>query len=321
MSDHHHSHAGHDHDHAHVDGHSAQKKVGIAALVTFLFMFAEVAGGLISGSLALLADAAHMLTDAGSLLLAYIGYSLARLPADVNRTFGFSRFKVLAAFVNGLLLIALGIWIIVEAIHRIMAPDPVLSGIMFWVAIIGLLVNVGLFFMLHSGHDHDDLNMKGAILHVIGDMLGSVAAIVAAIVIWLSGWTLIDPILSMLVAGLLFVSAVPVIRRSAHILIQGTPEGINLEAIAKEIREEIPQIEDVHHMHAWSLTGKDKLVTLHVIPKDPANAIDTIPLVRDLLKNRFGIDHATIELDVEPMDECDMDIGSAAHSHGHHHHH
>lgn len=313
MSEHHHHdhdhshHHDHDHNHAQGGGYDAQRKVGIAALITFAFMFAEVAGGLISGSLALLADAAHMLTDAGSLLLAYVGYSLARRPADISRTFGFSRFKVLAAFTNGLLLLLLGIWIIAEAIHRVMAPEPVLSGLMFWVAAIGLIINVVMFFMLHSGHDHDDLNMKGALLHVMGDLLGSVAAIIAAITIWLTDWTLIDPILSVLVAGLLLFSAVPIIRRSAHILLQGTPVGIDLQVIANGIIEELQDVQAVHHMHAWSLTGSDRLITLHVVPVDREQAIALIPKIRTLLSERYGVDHATIELDVEPISPCDMD--------------
>lgn len=321
-----HLHKHHDHSHAHGDNHNAQRRVGIAALITFTFMIAEVAGGLISGSLALLADAAHMLTDAGSLLLAYVGYALARRPADVNRTFGFSRFKVLASFVNGLLLLLLGIWIIVEAIHRIMEPEPVLSGIMFWVAVIGLVLNVAMLKLLHGGHDHNhDLNMQGALMHVIGDLLGSIAAVGAAIIIWLTGWTLADPILSVLVALILLVGAIPIIRRSAHILLQGTPSGVDLAAISAGITDALSGVSAVHHMHAWSLTGEDRLITLHVVPRDRETAMDLIPAVRTVLKDRFGIDHATIELDLEPLDECDIHALSGAdhhdHKHGHDHSH
>ncbi|MAK60554.1 MAG: cation transporter [Ponticaulis sp.] len=311
-----HLHRHHDHSHAVKGGHSSQRKVGIAALVTFTFMFAEIAGGLISGSLALLADAAHMLTDAGSLALAWVGYALARRPADVSRTFGFSRFKVLAAFTNGLLLLGLGVWIVYEAVHRVLEPQPVLSGMMFWVAVAGLVVNVALFAMLqgghghHHGHDHahghsHDLNMKGALLHVLGDMLGSVAAIAAAIVIYVSGWTLIDPILSVFVALLLLIGAVPIIRRSAHILLQGTPDGVDLQQVADTLVNELDDVRIVHHVHSWTLTGEEKLITLHVVPVDRSRAIEVIPKVRELLKSRFGIDHATIELDVEPLG-CDM---------------
>ena len=305
--DHAHLHDHHGHSHEHTGGHESQNKVGIAAIVTFAFMFAEAAGGLISGSLALLADAAHMLTDAGSLALAWVGYALARRPADDTRTFGFSRFKVLAAFINGLLLLGLGAWIVFEAVHRMLAPEPVLSGIMFWVAVIGLLINIALLKLLHGGHDHGDLNMKGALLHVIGDLLGSVAAILAAIIIWTTGWTIADPILSIFVAGLLLAGAVPIIRRSAHILLQGAPAGTDLQEIADAIVADIPTVAAVHHMHVWTLTGQDRLITLHVVPKDTETAIKVIPSVRKMLSERFNIDHATIELDLEPLG-CEMDL-------------
>lgn len=321
MSDLHlHDHQGHSHE---LSGqNSAQRGIGIAAIVTFVFMFAEIAGGLISGSLALLADAAHMLTDAGSLLLAYVGFALARRPADVNRTFGFSRFKILAAFTNGLLLLLLAGWIVVEAVHRVLTPEPVLSGIMFWVAVIGLIINIVLFLMLHNAHDHshNDVNMSGAIAHVIGDLLGSVAAILAAVIIWFTDWTLADPLLSVLVAGLLVRSAVPIIRKSSHILLQGTPKGIDLNAIADSIVEKVPAVRAVHHMHAWTLTGEDRLITLHIVPHERKNAIDLIPVVRNVLDEDFGIDHATIELDLEPLDECDFPSHLAeTHQHAHQH--
>ena len=314
-----HNHEGHSHSHA--DGYSSQRRIGIAALITFMFMFAEIAGGLISGSLALLADAAHMLTDAGSLALAFVGYMLARKPADLNRTFGFSRFKVLAAFTNGLLLLALGGWIVAEAAHRMISPEPVLSGIMFWVAVAGLIINIVMFSMLHSGHDHNDVNMSGAVAHVLGDLMGSVAAIVAAIVIWLTGWTMIDPILSVLVAGLLFWSAIPIIRKSSHILLQGTPKGIDLPEIATGLKESLPSIQAVHHIHAWTLTGEDRLLTMHVVPHERVNAIHLIPEVRQVLKQKFGIDHATIELDLEPLDRCEMHVCDDEADHGHEYDH
>ncbi len=253
-------------------------------------------------------------------MLAYVGYALARRPADVNRTFGFSRFKVLASFVNGLLLLLLGIWIIVEAVHRIVEPEPVLSGIMFWVAVIGLLLNLAMLKLLHGGHGHShDLNMQGALMHVIGDLLGSVAAVAAAIIIYTTGWTLADPLLSILVALILLAGALPIIRKSAHILLQGTPAGVDLQAISAGVVEALSGVSAVHHIHAWSLTGQDRLITLHVVPKDRSTAMDLIPAVREVLKDRFGIDHATIELDLEPLDECDIHTLSAA-DHGCDHH-
>lgn len=318
-----HKHEGHSHS---LRGqHKSQQRIGIAALITFAFMFAEIVGGVVSGSLALLADAAHMLTDAGSLLLAFLGYQLARRPADVRRTFGFSRFKVLAAFANGLLLVLLAGWIVWEAVERMITPQPVLSGIMFWIAVAGLVVNIAMFFMLHTAHEHDhdheDLNMSGAIAHVIGDLLGSVAAVAAAIIIHYTDLTIADPLLSILVAGLLFRSAYFVITKSSHILLQGTPKGIDLEAISHGIVSALPAVRAVHHMHAWTLTGNDRLITLHVVPVERQNAIDLIPDVRKVLAEQFGIDHATIELDLEPLEECDFPSEHAeSHLHDHHHH-
>lgn len=316
-----HLHKHEDHSHSLSGQHSAQKRIGVAALLAFSFMFAEIIGGILSGSLALLADAAHMLTDAGSLLLAYIGYSLARRPADVRRTFGFSRFKVLAAFSNGMLLLLLAVWIVWEAIHRIISPEPVLSGIMFWIAVGGLVLNIVMFFMLHGAHDHDheDVNMSGALAHVIGDLLGSVAAILAAVIIWFTGWTMADPILSVLVAGILVRSALPIINKSTHILLQGTPKGIDLEAISNGVVESLPAVRAVHHMHAWTLTGEDRLITMHVVPHERKDAIDLIPDVRKVLSENFGIHHATIELDLEPLGECDYPPDHAE-AHLHHHH-
>ncbi len=206
---------GHHHDHDHGHGHAhlpstdsadARKRVAIAALLTFAFMVVEVVGGVISGSLALLADAAHMLTDAGSLALAWFGFRLAARPADSKRSFGFARFKVLAAFVNGLALVLLAVWIIWEAIHR--QKD----------AIGGLIVNIIAFWILHGG-DREDLNMRGALWHVAGDLLGSVAAILAAILILTTGWTPVDPILSVVVALIIAVGGVRLTRETAHILI------------------------------------------------------------------------------------------------------
>ncbi len=296
-----------DHVHHEHGGSSAQTKVAIAAVITFLFMFAEVIGGVISGSLALLADAAHMLTDAGSLALAWVGYHLAKRPADPNRTFGFSRFRVLAAFANGILLIGLAAWILIEAATRLLDPQPVLSGIMFWVAMGGLAVNIAMFAMMHSGGDHEhDLNMRGALVHVMGDLLGSVAAIIAAIVIWQTGWTTIDPILSAGVAVILLFTAWPVIRRSAHILLQGVPHGIDAAEIARDLTEHYERIRAVHHVHAWTMTGEDRFITLHLITDDPKKALDIVPDVRERLADRFGIQHATIELECpdDPADTC-----------------
>ena len=195
---------GHDHTHSHATGN--EKKIAIAAILTGSFMLVEVVGGVISGSLALIADAGHMLTDFASLLLAWIAFRLARRPADAKRTYGFDRVSVLAAFVNGLSLFALSIWIAYEAYHRLTEPVEVLGGLMLAVAICGLLINVTSFWVLTRG-ESNNLNVRAAALHVMGDLLGSVAALVASLVIIFTGWTPIDPILSVFVTLLILRAA------------------------------------------------------------------------------------------------------------------
>ncbi|MCH2456728.1 MAG: cation diffusion facilitator family transporter [Henriciella sp.] len=289
----------HRHHHAVTETADARKRVAIAAFLTFAFMGAEVVGGIISGSLALLADAAHMLTDAGSLALAWVGFRLAARPADGLRSFGFARFKVLAAFVNGLALLALAVWIIWEAINRLLEPQPILGGILLGVAIAGLIVNIIAFFILHGG-DHDDLNMRGAIWHVAGDLLGSVAAIVAAILILATGWTPIDPILSVIVALIIAVGGWRVTRESAHILIEGVPPGVSPDDIKKDLETNLEDAARVTHIHAWALTEQKPLVTLEVVARDGA-CLDTVRrAVKTRLQQQFGVDHATVEVHKAP---------------------
>ncbi len=203
----------------------SRRRVAIAGLLTAAFMIAEIVGGVISGSLALLADAAHMLTDAGSLALAWVGYKLADRPADPQRSYGFARMKILAAFTNGILLVLLSLWIVWEAIHRLLEPVEVMGNVLMAVAVGGLIVNIIAFAILHGG-SKEDLNLQGALWHVLGDLLGSVAAIGAAIIIMTTGWMAADPILSVLVAILVLVAGVRIARQSGHILLEGTPDGL-----------------------------------------------------------------------------------------------
>jgi len=319
--DHDHAHE-HDHDHGHGHGHGhshalgahhdhghthsadmttadSRRRVAIAAVLTAAFMFAEVAGGLISGSLALLADAAHMLTDAGSLVLAWVGYKLAERPADPARSYGFGRMKVLAAFTNGILLVALACWIVWEAIHRLLDPAPVLGGIMLWIAAGGLVVNILAAWVLHGGDQHD-LNLQGALWHVIGDLLGSVAAIAAAIIILTTGWMPADPLLSMLVAVLVLVAGIRIARQSGHILLEGTPEGLSPDDIRQDLLAHVGNVEAVSHIHAWALTESKPLVTLEITAKTGA-CVETLRRdVKARLAERFEISHATVEVVSDP---------------------
>lgn len=302
MHSHAHSHAHHDHGHSHgvADTTDGRRRVAIAALLTFAFMIAEVVGGLISGSLALLADAAHMLTDAGSLALAWIGFKLAERPADQTRSFGWARFKVLAAFVNGLTLLLLAVWIIFEAIQRLMAPEPVMGHLLLGVAVLGLVVNLIAFRVLHGG-DQEDLNMRAALWHVAGDLLGSVAAIAAALVIMSTGWMPIDPLLSVLVALIILVGGIRVVRSTAHILIEGVPPGLSTAAIKSDLEDQLDDAVSVDHIHAWALNETKTLVTLDVEARSGACVESLRRAVKARLHDKFGIDHVTVEIQSTPM--------------------
>lgn len=259
-------------------------------------MIAEVAGGLISGSLALLADAGHMATDFISLLLAWAGLRLAARPADPQRSYGWRRLPVLAAFANGLALVAVALWILVEAVQRLADPAPVLGGVMLWVAVGGLAVNILAFAVLQAG-DRSSLNLRAAALHVAADLLGSVAAILAALLILWTGWTPIDPILSALAAALILRSAVQIIRASAHILLQGAPEGIEADAVLEAVSG-IAGVTRAHHLHLWSLDERRAMATLHVVAA-PGHGPELAEAVRARLRG-MGIAHATVEVEPAP---------------------
>ncbi|MEJ2686972.1 MAG: cation diffusion facilitator family transporter [Gammaproteobacteria bacterium] len=296
---HSHAHEGHDHTHHHHHHHPAdvgEKRMLFALLLTAGFMVVEVFGGLMSGSLALIADAGHMLTDTASLGLAWAAARAAQKPADMLRSYGYQRAQVLAAFLNGVIFIAMVIWIIVEAAERFMTPVPVEGGIMLGVAAAGLVVNIVAFRILHGG-DQDNLNIRAAVIHVLGDLLGSAATIVAAVVILTTGWTPADPILSVLVALLILRSAWFVVRESTHILLEGTPEDVDVEHLRTEIIDAIPAVQEVHHVHVWSLTQSRPLITLHVLVDAASNHQDILRRIKKVLHDRFGIDHSTIQIE------------------------
>jgi cobalt-zinc-cadmium efflux system protein len=299
-----HSHAhGADHDdehaHSHAHGHAHvanERSVALAAALTGVFMIAEIVGGLLSGSLALLADAGHMLTDFAALSLAWLGFRLARRPADWRRTYGFDRFSVLVAFVNGIALFAIAAWIVLEAARRISTPVQVTGGLMLSVATAGLIVNIVSFLILRTGDAHN-LNIRAAVLHVIGDLLGSVAAVVAAIVILATGWMPIDPILSILVALIILRSAWRIVADSGHILLEGSPPGFDARAVKDDIRAALPYVLDVHHVHAWSISQERPMVTLHANVSASTSSTDAVRDIKRMLAEHFRITHATVEIE------------------------
>ena len=296
-----HSHDQHSHD-DHVHGftghaHGANEtRIAIAAVLTGVFMIAEVAGGLISGSLALIADAGHMLTDFAALGLGWFGFRLARKPGDSDRTYGYDRFQVLVAFVNGLALFVIAGIIVFEAYHRLTEPGAILGGTMLTIAIAGLVVNIVVFAIL-NGADRENLNIRGAVLHVLGDLLGSVAAIVAAVVILYTGWVPIDPILSVLVSMIILVSAWRLVRDAGHVLLEGAPTDLDVKDVAPHLVGAVAGVVEVHHVHAWSITPERKMATLHACLDEEADGMAVTRAIKAELKRRFAIGHATVEIE------------------------
>lgn len=277
-------------------GADAERRILWAMALTGGFMIAEVVGGILSGSLALLADAGHMLTDVAALALAHAGIRFGQRPADPRRSYGYRRLEVLAAFVNGIVLLALTAWIAVEAVQRFMLPVEILSTPMLVIAVLGLLVNLASFAILRSGAE--SVNVAVALAHVIGDLLGSLAAIGAALVIMATGWTPIDPLLSLLVAVLIVRSGWQIVRRAGHILLEGTPEGMDPADIRASIGG-VAGVADAHHVHVWSLTSGRPIATLHLRLQPGADAGAVLVSVKQRLAETFGITHSTVEIDPE----------------------
>ena len=298
----------HDHGHSHapeITDKDSAHRVMIAMVLIASFMLVEVAGGIYSRSLALLADAGHMLSDFAALLLTWMAFRMSNKKPDLKRSYGYHRFQVLAAFVNALTLLFIAAWILIAAIKRLFEPAHVLAGPMMWIAVIGLIVNIVAFWILQQG-DRENLNVKGAALHVLGDLLGSVAAILASLVILTTGWMQADPILSLLVVVIITKSAWGVFKDSGHILLEGTPESVEPRLLRRELEQAVPEIRNIHHVHIWSLTGNRPVLTMHAdVDKD----VDHNKIQADIhqaLKDRFDIHHATVQLECEqcPSGHC-----------------
>ena len=308
---HSHSHAPHAHEHV-APASGRNVKLLFAFVLTTLMMVAEAFGGLWSGSLALLADAGHMMVDALALLLAFVGAWMATRPADARRSYGYGRIEVLVGFVNALSQFVLVGWIIYEAIARLLHPGQILSGVMLVVAIVGLLVNGLVLRMLH-GHAHDDVNLAGASLHVLGDLLGSAAAVIAALAIRWWGWLWADPILSLLVSLLILNSAWRLMRLSAHILLEGVPDGMDCAEVEASLRGADVSIRDIHHLHVWQLASGSRMATLHAELHEPADSALALLAINRVLLERFGIQHVTVQVD--PDGYFGQARGCAGHRH------
>jgi cobalt-zinc-cadmium efflux system protein len=298
---HNHNHAGHSHGHG--GGHGGgdrgagnERRLLLAAALTAVTLLAEAIGGYVSGSLALLADAGHMLTDASALVLAWLAVRFARRPADWKRTYGFDRFEVLAAFTNGLALFFISAMICYEAVERIFTPVEVMGGTMLIIAAVGLAVNVATLLILRQGDD-PNLNVRAAMLHVLTDLLGSVAAIGAALIILQTGWTPIDPILSIVITLLIVRSAWSITKEAGHILLEGAPGDLDVREVQKDIEATVPDVQGVHHVHAWSLSENRRVMTLHALTCDNVPPEQVAAAIKDRLRQAFGVVHATVEIE------------------------
>lgn len=290
-----HSHEGDDHSHAQVVTSSNEGRIRLVLIMTAGYAVIQAVGGWMAGSLALIADSGHMISDAAALLLALIAYRVARRPADATRTYGFHRVRVLAALANGVTLLLLVVWISWEAVQRINQPVEILAGSMLIVAVIGLAVNVAGAYILWSGNQGDS-NLRGALLHVIGDLLGSVGAILAALGIMLTGWTVLDPILSVLVAGLVVRSGWGLVSDSIRVLLQAAPKGVDSRA-AQQGLVTIPGVAEAGHFHAWTLTDQTSIATVHVSPAPNVDPLSLPPIVAAWMKEHYGIEHVTVQVD------------------------
>jgi len=295
--------ASHTHGHSHADhgrrghGGSDKRALGIVLALTVAFVAAEVVGAFITGSLALLADAGHMLSDAASLAVALFAVWLAGKPATPNRSFGFKRAEILATLFNGVSLVAISFWIFFEAVRRFSEPPEVLGGPMLAVAVLGLLVNVAGVLILSRGRGPgESLNVEGAMRHVFADALGSVGAIGASVVILLTGWRYADPLASVLIGALILLSSWRLLRDSVGILLEETPRGIDAEEVGRAMVA-LPGVEEVHDLHVWTITSGFPALAAHVLVGPGQNCHAKRRDLEALLEGRFGIDHTTLQVD------------------------
>jgi len=261
------------------------------------FMVIELVAGIMTNALVLIADAGHMFLDAAALGLAWWSAAMSQKGDDEKLSYGYHRMQVLAAFINGVTLVALAIWITVESFLRLASPEPILPLPALVVGLIGLAVNLIAYRWLHESHDN--LNVKSAALHVLGDLLGSVAAIIASLSVLFFGWLYIDPILTLLIAFILFRGAFGVLKDSVLILLEGVPPGVDINEIKTKLIENCLSVVDVHHVHAWSLTSNRPMVTLHAQIDDNDQAARTIESIKNVLKKEFQVDHSTIQIELE----------------------
>jgi cobalt-zinc-cadmium efflux system protein len=308
----------HDHAHEHTHGHAghahAHSASGLkgALIITAIFLVAEVIGGLVSNSLTLLADAGHMLTDVGALAFSLFVVWLAKQPSTPQKTYGYLRWEILAAFFNGATLLLISVAIIWEAIQRFRTPEPVQTGVMLVVAVGGFIVNAIAARLLHAGAGQS-LNVRGAYLHILGDLLGSAAAIIAAILIRYKGWTIADPIASIVMTVLIVRGSWSLVKESVDVLLEATPTHIDLAAVRRSL-EEIPHVRSVHDLHVWTLTSGVIAMSAHALVEEAERHQGALEAMNKTLAAQ-GIHHVTIQIEGRTLEECAPEQATPLHLH------
>jgi cobalt-zinc-cadmium efflux system protein len=277
-----------------------RRRLTLALAITAVVMLVELIGGWIAGSLALLADAAHMLADVAALALALVAAWIAQRPATPERSFGFMRLEILAALVNGAVLFAIALGIGIEAWHRLRAPQLVNGPVLLGVAAVGFAANLVAVVVLHRGHEHS-LNHRGAYLHVLGDLLGSAGALAAGVIVLASGWVMADPLISVLIGGLVLVSAWRLVKESTDVLLEATPRHIALSDVHDRIAS-VPGFESVHDLHLWTVTSGVVAMSGHLVVKNPSDNQPVLEAVQGRMR-ALGIQHVTVQVEREPT--CD----------------
>src|SRR5262249_14661033 len=307
----------HSHGHAHCHHDETSRILKWSTFATVAFVVVEAVAGVKAGSLALLSDAGHNLTDALALLFTWFAFYLQSKPADDVKTYGYHRTGVLVAFVNALSLLALSVWIFYESVQRLPRPEPVQENIMLGVAALGLSINGAIMWELHAP-SKNDLNVRSAFIHMLGDALGSVAIIAGAIAIHYTGWQRIDPALSIMIGALIVWTAWDIVKESLNILLEGLPRGLELQVVISAMRE-IPGVLDVHDLHIWSLGSSTHALSCHALIEDvPPSASDCIlQKLNTMLCDRFAIRHTTVQFEhigcVMSESGCVLPSGSHAH--------
>ncbi|WP_276354117.1 cation diffusion facilitator family transporter [Cohnella caldifontis] len=288
-------------DFHHLDHVKEQSKSGktlwIVLLLTLFFTIVEIVGGLLSHSLALLSDSAHMISDVVALGLSMTAIYLARRRPNSRYTFGYLRFEIIASFLNGLALCVIAVGIFIEGIQRLIHPVDVKFGLMIVIASIGFLVNLTLTIVLsRSNKEEENLNVKSALWHFIGDLLSSVGVIAAAVIIYFTGLLFVDPVISMIIGGIIFTGGAKILKESTAILMEKVPESFDLEEIRGELRK-VEGVEDVHEMHLWAISTDHYSLTAHMFIREDIQPFCIILAANEMLKEKYGISHATLQME------------------------